>query len=244
MGAIARAGLVLLALSMPAGHATADEADANNGATAVEGVGALPREIVGRVVALVSGAEGASLAWPRLGVWRAPKEVTWVPVVGFAGLVAIVLGLALVGFAFQLALPGLIAAAANAIDYEPWRCAGLGAAVLVATPVAVGLLFVSVIGIPLALVGAALFVVGAALALVAAGRWMGARMRRRIIWASERHEGLERALWTAIGVVAVALLSALPWIGPLVLLATLVLGLGATTTEAWRRLRTAPAART
>jgi hypothetical protein len=154
-----------------------------------------------------------------------------------AAWLVMVLGLALLGVVLQLVAPGLLGAAADTVGERPWKSLGLGFAILVATPVATALLISTLVGIPLGLVVLSLYGATLGLALITAAYWTGTRIRRlaRRQVADPAHR--RRLLWTAIGVVVLMLVGAVPWIGTLVVFIAVLFGLGAFAQEAWTRLR-------
>lgn len=103
---------------------------------------------------------------------------------------------------------------------------------MIVVPIGGVLLLITVIGIPLALVVWALY--GAALLL--SGVFVAYRIGAWMLSRFSRAEASPYA-WLAVGALVVAFLTALPWIGWLLQLAVLVMGVGALLVEQWGSLR-------
>jgi cytoskeletal protein CcmA (bactofilin family) len=139
---------------------------------------------------------------------------SWVgPVYGAAVTLAL-------GAFLLLAFPLFSRGVADRVGAEPLLSGGIGLLALVLTPIALVLVAVTVVGIPLALAGFAAY--GVAL-------WVGSVYGRYALgaWALDRAGGSNRWAALLLGVVAVALIGLLPWVGGLVELVVLLLGLGA-----------------
>ncbi|WP_435072925.1 cell shape determination protein CcmA [Halorubrum sp. HHNYT27] len=96
----------------------------------------------------------------------------------------------------------------------------VGAAVLIGTPILLVLVAITLIGIPLALVGAVAYAVAL---------WIGSVYGRYALgsWLLDRLDRSNRWVALLLGVLAVAAIGFVPWIGGLVDLIVLLLGLGA-----------------
>jgi len=162
--------------------------------------------------------------------------------VGFWSWVVFVLALIVFGAVVQLVAPGLLAATGAMARERTWSSLGIGFLVLVVTPVAAGLLFVSVIGIPLGLFALTLLAVAAGLALATVALAIGSRIRRTAGVSSEATTTLAKMLWLAAGMIVLALISAIPFIGGLIFLVVLLVGLGAVYRQVLRLLRAPPMA--
>jgi len=152
---------------------------------------------------------------PRFYGWR------FVHLVG-----AYLVGLLLLWLFPGLARTGMETAGAVA------RTLGLGFLVLVAAPVVVVLAAVTIVGLPLALLGAVLYGAALYLAKIAAAGWLGGLLMRPE--AGDRAR-LALALLAGLGVVYVAI--SLPFLGWLIHLALVVLGMGMLLIWAWSALR-------
>lgn len=184
-----------------------------------------PREAVIHPAAIVAGGVEAT----RLEEWDWVTGLL-IPAIG-AGL----LGLFLVGLAIVLLVPGFAAAAAETAALEPWKSAGLGLAILVLAPVVVVALLATVLGIPLALTLLALYVVGLLTGLLTGVLWVG-RVGARLLGRPPASRGG----WTLallLALVLVALIGAVPFVGPPVVALVMILGLGALTLATVRMLR-------
>ena len=116
--------------------------------------------------------------------------------------------------------PGLIETLKN----KPWHCLGYGALFLLLVPIAVVIAFVLVIGIPLGLAGLALYILAVYLGHIFTGLFVGKWMLRQS--ADTTAPGpLIGAL--ALGLLAVYIVSIIPFVGSLCDLAAILFGLGA-----------------
>jgi len=149
-------------------------------------------------------------------------------------------GLMVVAAVVLAAAPGLASEVARTWRQRTGTSLLAGFVALVCIPVAVVILFVTVIGVPLALLALLLYFVllpigylGSAIGL---GQWGLVR------WRSEAagHLGW-RIGATCLALVVLAVLGAIPWLGGLVALATLLIGLGAIMLQLWPRQAVAPA---
>lgn len=143
------------------------------------------------------------------------------------------LGLAVVGIVLYLLLPAFTVEAAGTIGREPWKSLFLGLGVTAAPPLAVVLLFATVIGVPLGLVVTALYVVALVLGFLTAAFWLaevGARLVRR---GAVLTKGW-RILALVVAVALLLIVGAIPWLGGLVLVAAVLLGLGAWSLRTYR----------
>jgi hypothetical protein len=145
---------------------------------------------------------------------------------GRAALGLWTLGLMVLAAVLAFALPG---ASARVLETARTRLgwsllAGLIA--LATIPLAVVILLATVIGVPLALLGLidyfALLLVG----YVAGGAALGDAALRRWLAARAAQRGW-RALFAALGVLAIGVLALIPWIGWLIALLALLAGMGA-----------------
>jgi cytoskeletal protein CcmA (bactofilin family) len=141
----------------------------------------------------------------------------------WVGAVYSVLSSLLLGAILLLAAPNFSRRLAAVGTGQPLRSAGIGLLTLVGTPVALLILFVTIVGIPLSLVGFLVFgaVVFAATVYGAfvVGTWLLSLGDYRNRWAA-----------LVVGVVAVALVRQVPVVGGLARVVVLLLGLGALAT--------------
>jgi cytoskeletal protein CcmA (bactofilin family) len=157
----------------------------------------------------------------------------------FSGMIAAMLwkswvftGSLLVGFAW-LALGGPAPRrAANALIQEPGRQAGIGFVLMVLVPVVCVVAMALVIPLPLGVMGLVIYGLGIALAKLVAAQALGDaaldRMRPGVIGSPY--------MSMAVGLAALTVAGAIPWLGTLVFVAATVGGLGAL----WTGVRGAP----
>ena len=135
-------------------------------------------------------------------------------------------GLMLLAAVLGAALPGWYERVQQALRRRPGVSALAGLVAIACMPVAAILLFVTVIGVPLGLltmlVFPALMVVGYVSTCVAAGRMALARWRP----AQQASRGWQ-ALAAALSMLVLSLAASVPWVGAVVALAVLLLGVGA-----------------
>ena len=108
---------------------------------------------------------------------------------------------------------------------------------LVATPVAIGLLFSTGVGAPVALLALALFAITIALGIAAAGNAVGTRIARALGRLSKAERFWPHLGRTALGLFALAVVVMLPFIGIPAALLALLLGTGGALFGAWHKLR-------
>jgi len=167
--------------------------------------------------------------------WTAPRRAeTAVRMVGYAARILLALGLVAAGVLFILVFPGYSLDAARLIGLRPLASLGLGFALLIATPVAVVIAMVSMLGAILGLVVLAIYFVSLLLAVLTAAIFLGDLLLR--VLGRGPLTGLGRRLAALIvGVIALVVLSGLPFLGGFVFLAAVILGLGAFYLEAAER---------
>ena len=156
-----------------------------------------------------------------------------VPDLGPANLVFGIYGVLvtlLLGAVLLLAFPGFSDGVVAEVRDRPLRAGGIGFAGLLGIPLALVALLITIVGIPLSLLGFMAFGVlvfaSAALAEYAVGTWALSAAGVDNRWA-----GL------VVGVVGVALLSRIPFVGWLVNLVVFLLGFGAVLTLLYRGYR-------
>ncbi|WP_123619430.1 polymer-forming cytoskeletal protein [Halorubrum sp. CSM-61] len=124
------------------------------------------------------------------------------------------------GAVLLLAFPRFSRGVADRVADRSLLSGGVGLLALVVTPIALALVAVTIVGIPLALVGIVAYVValwvGSVYGRYALGSWVLDRLGRPNRWAA-----------LLLGVVGVALIGLVPWVGGIVDLLVLLLGLGA-----------------
>lgn len=142
--------------------------------------------------------------------------------------------LAAAAIAMMLLFPGFSLAAAHRLRAAPWKSLGLGLALFAATPLVIVLLFITVVGVFVALPLMALFPVlllaGFLTAAISASDYGLARLGR----AEGASKGV-RALAIVATLLALWLLCFVPGLGPLVMFALLLFGVGALGLTLWQR---------
>jgi cytoskeletal protein CcmA (bactofilin family) len=136
------------------------------------------------------------------------------------------LGLMVLAAVLVTAFPGISMRVTEAVRTRLGWSLLAGFLALVAIPAAVVVLLATVIGIPLALLALldyfALLLVG----YVAAGAALGDAVLKRWLAGRAAHRGW-RALFAALGVLAIGLVALVPWLGALVAFLALIAGMGA-----------------
>jgi cytoskeletal protein CcmA (bactofilin family) len=167
--------------------------------------------------------------------WPAPQRAeTAMHIVGYVAKILLALGLIAAGLLFILVFPGYSLNAARLIGLRPLASLGLGFALLVATPVAVVIAMASMLGAILGMVVFAAYFVSLLLAVLTAVIFLGDGLLRLL--GRGPLTGIGRRLAALIlGVIALVVLSGLPYLGGFVVLAALAVGLGAFYLEAAER---------
>ena len=151
----------------------------------------------------------------------------WWKVIGF--LMTLVLGIVII-----LLAPKRVKAVTESIRTRPWASLGWGALILVATPIAAGIVCITIIGLPVGLITLTLYIIAIYLTQLFAGLLIG----QLIIGAFRRVETkavLVSAL--ALGLAILSLLRLIPYLDFFIGLATVLFGLGAILVSE-RKLRT------
>lgn len=139
---------------------------------------------------------------------------------------------ALIFGAFLLVLfPGFYKS--TAAEVGNWmRSLGLGFAVLFATPVAIVLAAVTLIGLPVAFATLFLYIAGMYMAKIFAGAWLGQTMLRR-----PEHNNGDTLLALLVGMVIIFIAVQVPYVGPIFHLVLFCLGLGVFTWKLYSGVR-------
>ena len=154
----------------------------------------------------------------------------------FAGLAraGFYLSLLLTAIVFYLLFPASSIGAARIIEGAPWRSVGLGFAILAATPLAILILLVTVLGLWLGLVAAALYFVLLLVGVLTGLLYIG-DVGLRLIGKRAEAPKMWRVLSLVAALVALWLVRYIPLVGGLAMFALLVFGTGALTLYLWRR---------
>lgn len=148
------------------------------------------------------------------------------------GLIGLV-GSFLVGALAIILMPRAAARAAELGRQQPWQSFGLGLLVLVCVPIVCVLVGLTLIGIPVALCLMALYVFGILLAWPAVGLLIGTQLARLV----REDRPLPVLANLAIGLIVLHLVTHVPFIGPLVVVCSVMFGLGMLTqaVRRWQR---------
>jgi cytoskeletal protein CcmA (bactofilin family) len=141
-------------------------------------------------------------------------------VVLLAKLVSVVSTLIL-GLLLVYVFPRYTQSTVSTLRQRPWASLGVGVVALVATPVAAGMLLITVLGVPLALMVTALYLMALYLARVFVIVWIGTAL---VAW---RGREVRPVLGLMIGLFVYSLLTLIPFIGGVVTLLVILFGLGA-----------------
>jgi cytoskeletal protein CcmA (bactofilin family) len=148
------------------------------------------------------------------------------------GIYALVVNF-LLGAFLLLAFPSFTGRVTRYARTEPLAAGGIGVLTLVGIPVALVLLLLTIVGIPLSLVGFGVFGllawVGAVVGRIAVGEWLTGLADVENRWAS-----------LAVGLLTVAVLVRVPWVGGVFELVVFLLGLGALAATLYRTYRGQP----
>ncbi|MDX1984677.1 MAG: polymer-forming cytoskeletal protein [Bryobacteraceae bacterium] len=117
----------------------------------------------------------------------------------------------------------------------PWPALGMGFVLLVAAPVALVIVALTVIGLPMALMGGALYLTAVYLSRMVVAVWLGQRVMARFAGGAGNH-----GLILLSGLAIVSVVFAIPLVGLVAKLIATCLGLGAFAWYGYRALRPTP----
>jgi len=140
-------------------------------------------------------------------------------------------GAILVGWLGMLLFPGFFQATTQLVS-SGWRSLGLGVGVLAGVPVAMVVIAITLVGFPLSLMVLALYLAAIYLAKI----WVGAFLGRTLLKPS----GATKSDWLLgllVGLLILTLLGFIPYLGELVRLGVVCLGLGAFAGQLYRASR-------
>jgi hypothetical protein len=149
-------------------------------------------------------------------------------------------GVFFVGALFLILFPGFSSRAADTVGREPLQSAGLGFAALACVPFLAVVLLITIIGIPLALLLVPLYLLLLFLGWIVATLFVGQRGLAALRGARPATTGWH-LLELLLGLVALALLRHLPFVGGLIAFVALIAGMGALVTQGWAGRHGAPA---
>jgi predicted anti-sigma-YlaC factor YlaD len=139
----------------------------------------------------------------------------------------------LVGWLGLLLFPGFFRATTQAVG-SGWLSLGLGVGVLAGVPVAMVVVALTLVGIPISLMVFAMYLAAIYLAKV----WVGAFLGRILLKPSGTTKG-EWLLGLLVGLLILTIVGFIPYLGGLVRLGVVCLGLGAFAGQLYRASRTA-----
>ncbi len=137
----------------------------------------------------------------------------------------------LVGWLGLVLFPGFFRATTQAVG-SGWLCLGLGVGVLAGAPVAMVVIAITLIGIPISLMLFALYLAAIYLAKV----WVGAFLGRILLKPSGATKG-DWLLGLLVGLLILTVVGFIPYLGGLVRLGVVCLGLGAFAGQLYRASR-------
>ena len=140
------------------------------------------------------------------------------------------LGLFLLGALLILIFPNTATGPAKRIGRNPWLALGLGCLILIAGPIAMILLGISIIGIPITIVLGASYVIALFIGFLVAAGALG-RLGARLIGRSADISFWTRVAAFAAGLVFLAIIGFIPVLGPLAVILATAAGLGALTLQ-------------
>jgi hypothetical protein len=159
---------------------------------------------------------------------------------GFLGWLRALVGILALGLLLIFLLPGLSTRAIDIERAQPWASLGIGAAILVITPIVALIVFIAGIFLGfwwLGLLLIPLWILALAIGYVVSGFLLG-----RLIFAQLGWGRYHDALALLAGLFVLAVIGVIPIIGWLVGLAALILGVGALALVLTQRARMRPAA--
>ena len=152
---------------------------------------------------------------------------------------AVVLGFAILVMAIAVAVPSLMRSSAELIRAKPLRSLGIGVLIAIAVPIAIAFLFATVIGAPLGLLLGAICLAITPVALAATAYLIGMEARRKLSKEISPSTSLAgRLLWPALGAAVILILGMIPFLGLLVWLFAMLIGLGAVVSRGGKALAT------
>ena len=149
----------------------------------------------------------------------------------FAGFtIAAVLGITLLVVVITLVLPGLMNKSSTLIKEKPLLSLGVGFVATFVLPFTLFMLFVTIIGAPLAILIAAMLFAFTPLGVAASAYFIGMQGRQLIKKPADDAAPPAigaRLIWSAIAIVLILALGMIPFVGGLIWLLILMFGMGA-----------------
>jgi hypothetical protein len=168
------------------------------------------------------------------GGWPIPENVEHR--MGRGGGWVWTIGLLLVAAVLVALVPTFYAQVAETVRTRAAMSLLIGFIALICVPVLAILFWITIIGVPLGLLTIALYlmllVVGYVSTGISIGDWLLARVK-----SDQSNSTMWRIGSAVVGVLIVSMLARIPWVGGWVVLAALLLGLGALTLQLWQSRR-------
>jgi hypothetical protein len=159
---------------------------------------------------------------------------------GFLGWLRALIGILALGLILIFLLPGVSTRAIDTERAQPWASLGIGAAILVITPIIALLVFI--VGIFLGFWWLGLLLIPLWILALAIGYVVSGFLLGRLIFAQLGWGRYHDALALLVGLFVLAVIGVIPVIGWLVGLVALILGAGALALVVTQRVRMRPAA--
>jgi hypothetical protein len=158
-----------------------------------------------------------------------------------SALFGLILGVGLLVLVAVALFPALMNNSARVMRRSPLMTLGAGFVFMALAPVTIGLLFLTILGIPLALMVGAIYLAVAPLAFAAVVYFLGLRVRALFKRGStdEPPKAWARLGWSMLAMLALLLVGLVPLIGGAIWLIAYVIGLGAIVLQGRAALATA-----
>ena len=187
-------------------------------------------------------AEGATIGGKirRIEIDKSDLRVIGFSILGIGMFITLswIIAMLLLVVIIQLAFPNLMAAAVGQLQTNLWSSLGRGITGLLLTIALIGLLFASILAIPIGLALLLGIAVVWLLGLVTVCNYLGLLIRRGKK-ASANMKIASQMGWVIAGAVLLGVITIIPFVGGTVSGLAIAGGFGASAGELWRRLRTA-----
>jgi len=157
-------------------------------------------------------------------------------------VIGVLIALLVYGAVMLGAFPAVIGDGVRHARDRPWPCLAIGFAILFAVPAAIGLVFATVVAIPVALFAMALYATALGFAVVVGNAAVGDRLFGRYGLDFAAYGYWRRFARFALGATVVAVIGIIPFLGWLVVVLVLSMGMGGISSVLWDRLRHDPGA--
>ncbi len=139
------------------------------------------------------------------------------------------IGMLIVGLIMSVFSPNVLMRSSEMLKTSPWVCLLTGFVLLVCLPAILLVLLVAVVGWPLMLLLGLFYAAGIAFSGIFVGLTLGKALLRKV------RRARESIFWPmALGILILAAISSIPFVGFLLRLAIVMLGLGAVVASQWR----------